>query len=86
MRGLRYSRGASSAIYGADAMGGVINIITKIPDETVIALTGSYGRFVTRDLNFNASGKFKEVPVIIFHCQRKAQTGFGPTQITICMQ
>ena len=54
-------RGASSAIYGADAMGGVINIITKIPDDTVINLTGSYGRFVTRDLSFNASGKIREL-------------------------
>ena len=26
-------RGASSALYGSDAMGGVINIITKIPDK-----------------------------------------------------
>ncbi len=53
-------RGASSAIYGADAMGGVINIITKIPDETVTNLTASYGRFITRDLSFNTSGKIKE--------------------------
>lgn len=54
-------RGASSAIYGADAMGGVINIITKIPDEPVVTLAGSYGRFVTRELDFSASGKYKEL-------------------------
>jgi len=70
-------RGASSAIYGADAMGGVINIITKIPDETVIALTGSYGRFVTRDLNFNASGKFKEVGYYL-SLSKESSDGFLP--------
>jgi len=70
-------RGASSAIYGADAMGGVINIITKIPDETVIAITGSYGRFVTRDLNFNASGKFKEVGYYL-SLSKESSDGFLP--------
>ncbi|MBM4136806.1 MAG: TonB-dependent receptor [Nitrospira sp.] len=50
-------RGASSALYGADAMGGVINIITRIPDEPATKFSASYGRFVTRDLSFNTSRK-----------------------------
>jgi len=50
-------RGASSALYGSDAMGGVINIITRIPDEPVTKFSASYGRFVTRDLSFNTSRK-----------------------------
>ncbi|MEW6108264.1 MAG: TonB-dependent receptor [Nitrospirota bacterium] len=50
-------RGASSALYGADAMGGVINIITKIPDKPVTKLSASYGRFSTRDLSLNTSRK-----------------------------
>lgn len=50
-------RGASSALYGADAIGGVINIITRIPDKPTIRLSASYGRFVTRDLSLNTSRK-----------------------------
>ncbi len=52
-------RGASSALYGADAIGGVINIITRIPDEPITEFTASYGRFVTRGLSFNTSRKIK---------------------------
>lgn len=50
-------RGASSALYGADAMGGVINIITRIPEEPVTKFSASYSRFITRDLSFNTSRK-----------------------------
>jgi outer membrane cobalamin receptor len=52
-------RGASSALYGADAMGGVINIITKIPDQPVTNLSASYGRFVTKDISLSTSKKIK---------------------------
>lgn len=42
-------RGAASALYGADAMGGVINIITKKPTpEPYTRATASYGRFDTQ--------------------------------------
>ncbi len=43
-------RGASSALYGADAMGGVINIITKNPGKPVTSLSTSYGSFDTRHI------------------------------------
>ncbi len=52
-------RGASSALYGADAMGGVINIITQIPETPETVISASYGRFVTKDLNFNTSQRIK---------------------------
>ena len=38
-------RGPSSSLYGSDAMGGVINIITKVPEKaggTIGAVTGTY--------------------------------------------
>ncbi|MEW6215300.1 MAG: TonB-dependent receptor, partial [Nitrospirota bacterium] len=50
-------RGTSSALYGADAVGGVVNIITRIPDESATKFGTSYGRFVTRNLSFNTSRK-----------------------------
>ncbi len=50
--------GPSSSIYGADAMAGVINIITKSPQSTSFAqvnvIAGEYGY---RHLNFMAGGK-----------------------------
>ena len=50
--------GPSSSIYGADAMAGVINIITKSPQSTSFAqvnvIAGQYGY---RHLNFMAGGK-----------------------------
>ncbi len=43
-------RGAASALYGADAMGGVINIITKKPSrEPYTRALISYGRFDTQN-------------------------------------
>lgn len=50
--------GPASAVYGADAMAGVINIITKTTESTVYAqanaVTGEYGY---RHFNFLAGGK-----------------------------
>ncbi len=52
-------RGASSALYGADAMGGVINIITKIPDQAAAKISASYGRFATQEYSLTASQKIR---------------------------
>ena len=46
-------RGGASALYGADAMGGVINIITRAPSaEPYTRVSGSYGRFDTQEGSF----------------------------------
>ena len=43
-------RGAASALYGADAMGGVINIITKTPSQVPYTrASAAYGRFGTQE-------------------------------------
>jgi len=43
-------RGAASALYGADAMGGVINIITKTPTKQPYSRASiSFGRFETQE-------------------------------------
>ena len=47
-------RGGASALYGADAMGGVVNIITKSPTkEPYTRIAGSYGRFATQEYSLS---------------------------------
>lgn len=47
-------RGAASALYGADALGGVINIITKKPTkEPLTKAQASYGRFDTQSYSLS---------------------------------
>ncbi|TAF66946.1 MAG: TonB-dependent receptor [Cytophagales bacterium] len=51
--------GPASAVYGADAMAGIINIITTTPENNTIAetniITGDYGY---KHINFLSGGKF----------------------------
>ncbi len=51
--------GPASSVYGADALSGVINIITDTPEEAITGqadlMTGQYGY---KNFNFSAGGKF----------------------------
>lgn len=50
-------RGASSALYGADAVSGVVNIIRKKPSRAARAEMGaSYGTFNSSSFSFDTSG------------------------------
>lgn len=68
-------RGASSSLYGADAMGGVVNIITKMPSEPVTSLSTSFGRFDTRNFWFSTSRKVGQVGYL-FSANREESSGF----------
>lgn len=51
-------RGPGSALYGADAVTGVINIVTKSPEELKgTRLTAAYGSFDTMDLTATRGGE-----------------------------
>ena len=51
-------KGPFSALYGSDAMAGVINIVTKRSDEALAGQVAlSYGSFQTARLNANVGGK-----------------------------
>lgn len=54
-------RGPSSSLYGSDAMGGVINIITKVPQEaggTVGVSTGTTNTSAYFNFNFGRHGRW----------------------------
>ena len=54
-------RGPGSALYGADAFGGVINIITKKPGEGGGGITGAYGSQATTHGSLWATGRDGDV-------------------------
>lgn len=52
-------KGAASALYGADAVGGVINIITKKGTESKTSASLSYGSWNSHSSNISHSGQEK---------------------------
>ncbi|MEN2400409.1 TonB-dependent receptor [Flavobacterium sp. MC2016-06] len=61
-------KGASSALYGSEAMGGVINVITKKPKKDLFSGTLSYryATFNTNDANANLLWKKKKFSANLF--------------------
>ncbi|KDN56053.1 TonB-dependent receptor [Flavobacterium seoulense] len=61
-------KGASSALYGSEAMGGVINVITKRPKNDGVdgSLSYRYGTFNTNDINGNVLWKKKKLAANLF--------------------
>ncbi len=53
-------RGASSALYGGNAMGGVINIITKTPEKLEVSATGGDGTHNTQRYRFSVGNRFAD--------------------------
>ncbi len=55
-------RGPASALYGDNAMSGVINIITKKPgDKPETRVLASYGSFDTQEYETSTAGKYKQL-------------------------
>ena len=55
-------RGPGSALYGADAFAGVINIVTKGPDEIVENTAGlGFGNYNSKNLWLSAARKYNEL-------------------------
>lgn len=61
-------KGASSALYGSEAMGGVINVITKRPKKDLFSgsLSYRYATFNTNDANVNLLWKKKKIAANLF--------------------
>ncbi|HNS30219.1 MAG TPA: TonB-dependent receptor [Tenuifilaceae bacterium] len=51
-------KGPGSALYGGNAMGGIINVVTRKPTEKIEgSVTASYGTYNTKGVNAKLSGK-----------------------------
>lgn len=53
-------RGPLSSLYGANALGGVVNIISQIPKETKANGSLSFGTFNTQAYSLSLSGNYKK--------------------------
>jgi outer membrane receptor protein involved in Fe transport len=59
--------GPASALYGADAFAGIVNIITKVgKDYSGVSISTSYGRFNTTDNNVTVGIQAKEASILVF--------------------
>ncbi|SDB92792.1 TonB-dependent receptor [Williamwhitmania taraxaci] len=53
-------KGPGSALYGGNAMGGIINVVTRKPTKTIQgSLTTEYGTYNTKGLKLNLAGKMR---------------------------
>lgn len=51
-------KGPGSALYGGNAMGGIINVVGKKPTKTIEgSVTGNYGTYNTKGINTKLAGK-----------------------------
>lgn len=74
-------KGAASSLYGSNAMGGIVNIITRIPEEGIKAVpTIGYESNNTRIYQLYLSGKKKKIG-FTFNLQRRDTDGYV-SQIT----
>ena len=67
IRQIEIVKGASSSLYGSEALGGVINIITENPKPGFLGeINYRYGSFNTHDANFNARYKKNNIGISAF--------------------
>jgi outer membrane receptor for ferrienterochelin and colicins len=59
-------KGPSSSLYGSEALGGVINIITEKPTSEELNGHVSYriGRFTQQDINLDLQQRYKKLPML----------------------
>lgn len=70
-------RGGGSALYGPFAVGGVVNLITKFPDENLYDVTYDYSK-----INHKSTESFLNVGVSLFSDSRKEAVSFFATKST----
>lgn len=78
-------RGAASALFGGNAMGGVINIITKTPEKLEASATGGYGTDNTRHYRVSVGDRFSDKFSLRIGYEGESTDGYptAPVQRTI---
>ncbi len=76
IRRVEIIRGGQSAMYGADAVGGIINIVTKQPHESLINLWSGAGSFSTYFYGMDASQQFKSVSCLLSFSHDQSKSDF----------
>ncbi|MBA3017910.1 MAG: TonB-dependent receptor, partial [Desulfobacteraceae bacterium] len=74
-------RGAASALYGGNAMGGVINIITKTPEKLEASATAGYGTHDTRRYRFSLGDRFADKFSLRIGYEEESTDGYETTPV-----
>ncbi|MEW6377359.1 MAG: TonB-dependent receptor [Thermodesulfobacteriota bacterium] len=74
-------RGAASALYGGNAMGGVINIITKTPKKLELEATAGYGTYDTLRYRVSAGNRFWDRLSLRVGYEREMTDGYETTPV-----
>ncbi|MDA3832784.1 MAG: TonB-dependent receptor [Spirochaetales bacterium] len=74
-------RGAASALYGGNAMGGVINIITKTPEKLEASATAGYGTHDTRRYRFSVGDRFADKFSLRIGYEEESTDGYETTPV-----
>ncbi|MCD4811486.1 TonB-dependent receptor, partial [bacterium] len=74
-------RGAASALYGGNAMGGVINIITKTPERFEASATAGYGTYGTRRYRFSIGDRFANKFSLRIGYEEESTDGYETTPV-----
>ena len=76
-------RGAASALYGGNAMGGVVNIITKSPRKLELEASGGYGSNGTERYRFSAGNRFLDKLSLRVGFENERTDGYEATPVVI---
>lgn len=74
-------RGAGSALYGGNAMGGVINIITKTPEKLELRATGGLGTHDTKHCRLSAGNRFFDKLSLRIGYEEESTNGYVTTPV-----
>ncbi len=74
-------RGAASALYGGNAMGGVVNIITKTPEKLELEASGGYGTNSARRYRVSAGNRFGDRLSLRLGYEAESTDGYVTTPV-----
>ena len=74
-------RGTASALYGGNAMGGVINIITKKPEKSEFTASVGYGTHGTQRYRLSAGDRFSDKLSLRIGYEEESTDGYETTPV-----